>query len=78
MRRKELWLVEKNHATVKSDSSVASRVEWKLTAKAELNCEIYKSWRKYFVTAEQPCEPKSFDVALKIARVEKVPSQGRI
>ena len=21
-------------------------VEWKLTAKAELNCEIYKSWRK--------------------------------
>ena len=22
-------------------------IEWKLTAKAELNCEIYKSWRKY-------------------------------
>ena len=23
-------------------------VEWKLTAKAELNCEIYKSYRKYW------------------------------
>ena len=45
MRSKELWLVEKNRATVKPDSSVAPR--WiKFTAKAELNCEIYKSWRK--------------------------------
>ena len=42
MRSKELWLIEKNRATVKPDSSAA----WKLTAKAELNCEIYKSWRK--------------------------------
>ena len=38
---------------------------WKLTAKAELNCEIYKSWRKmlekssHFLSSEQPCEPKS-------------------
>ena len=45
MRSKELWLVQKNHATVKPDSSVAPL--WiKLTAKAELNCEIYNSWRK--------------------------------
>ena len=45
MRSKELWFVEKNRATVKPDSSVAPR--WiKLTAQAELNCEIYKSWRK--------------------------------
>ena len=43
MRTKELWLVEKNRATVKPDSSVAPR---KLTAKGELNFEIYKSWRK--------------------------------
>ena len=46
MRSKESWLVEKNRATVKPDSSV----EWKLTAKAELNCEIYKSWRKCWKT----------------------------
>ena len=36
MRGKELWLVEKNHATVKPDSSVAPRG---MTTKAEL-------WRK--------------------------------
>ena len=48
-------------------------VEWKLTAKAELNCEIYKSWRKccQFLSSEQPCEPKGLDVALKITGVEK-------
>ena len=27
-------------------SRVSLLVEWKLTAKAELNCKIYKSWRK--------------------------------
>ena len=27
-----------------------------------------------FLTSEQPCEPKSLDVALKIAGVEKIPS----
>ena len=28
-----------------------------------------------FLSSEQPCEPKSLDVALKIARVEKIPSK---
>ena len=28
-------------------------VEWKLTAKAELNCEIYKSWRKMLEKSSQ-------------------------
>ena len=57
-------------------------VKWKLTAKAELNCEIYKSWRKcwknqvIFLSSEQPCEPKSLDVALKITGVEKIPSEN--
>ena len=41
MRSKELWLVEKNRAAVKPDSSIAL-VEWKLTAKGESNCVIYK------------------------------------
>ena len=68
MRRKELWLVEKNHATIIPGSSV---------------CEIYKLDLKkmlekssQFLSSEQPCEPKSFDVALKIAGVEKVPSEN--
>ena len=26
-----------------------------------------------FLSSEQPCEPKSLDVALKITKVEKVP-----
>ena len=50
-------------------------VEWKLTAKVELSCKIYKSWRSsQLLSSEQPCKPKSFDVALKIAVVEKLPS----
>ena len=55
-------------------------VEWKLTAKAELNCEIYK-WRKcskktQFLSSEQPCKLKSLDVALNIAGVEKIRSEN--
>ena len=42
MRSKESCLVGENHATVKPDSRVAPH-GIKLTAKAELNCEIYKS-----------------------------------
>ena len=41
---KELWLVYENHATVHLNRA-ALLVESKLTAKAELNCEIYKSER---------------------------------
>ena len=58
MRSKESWLVEKNRATVKPDSSVAPR--WiKLTAKAELNCEIYKSWRKCWKNQVSFCDQSS-------------------
>ena len=58
-------------------------VKWKLTAKTELNWEIYKSWRKCwknqvsFFSSEQPREPKSLDVALTIAGVEKIPRCGQ-
>ena len=58
-------------------------VGWKLTAKAELNCEIYKSYREYWESQvtlchqiEQLCEPKSSDVALKIAGVELIRSEN--
>ena len=55
-------------------------VEWTaiMTAKAELNCKIYKSWSQMlgkssqFLSSEQPCEPKSMD----IAGVEKIPSEN--
>ena len=29
-----------------------------------------------FLSSEQPCEPKSLDVALKITEVEKIPSEN--
>ena len=58
-------------------------VKWKLTAKAELtelrNLQILKEIREkssHFLSLEQPCEPKSLDVALKITGVEKIPSEN--
>ena len=81
MRSKELWLVEKNRATVKPDSSVAPR--WMKTyheSRIELrNLQILKKMLEkssQFFSSEQPCEPKSFDVALKITGVEKIPSEN--
>ena len=48
-----------------------------LRAKAELNCEDLRIVKKMlessqFLSSEQPSEPKSLDVALNIARVEKI------
>ena len=76
MRSKELWLVEKNHATVKPDSSVAP-ADWKLTAKAELNCEIYKSWRKCwknqvsFCHRSSPVSRKAWTLPWKLQELKK-------
>ena len=76
MRSKELWLVEKNRATVKPDSSVAPR--WMKTyseSRIELrNLQILKKMLEkssQFLSSEQPFEPKSLDIALKITGVEK-------
>ena len=78
MRSKELWLVEKNRATVKPDSSAAPR--WmKLTAKAELNCEIYKSWRKCwknqisFCRRSSPVSRKAWTLPWKLQELKKYP-----
>ena len=51
---------------------------FRITAKAELNCEIYKCWKNagQFLSSEQPCELKSLDVALNTAGVEKVRSEN--
>ena len=42
---KELWLVKKK-MPLSNLTQALLLVEWKLTTKAELNCEIYKSWKK--------------------------------
>ena len=44
------------------------------------NLQILKKMLKkssQFLLSEQPCEPKSLDVALKITGVEKIPSEPR-
>ena len=78
MRSKELWLVEKNCATVKPDSSVVPR--WMKTyseSRIELrNLQILKKMLEkssQFLSSEQPFEPKSLDVALEITGVENIP-----
>ena len=86
MRSKELWLVEKNHATVKLDSSVAleRRFSWNenLQRKQNWTAKIYNILKKMldtssqFLSSEQPSEPKSLDVALNIAGVEKIRSEN--
>jgi len=80
MRSKELWLVEKNHATVKPVSSVAP--PWMKTyseSRIELrNLQILKKMPEkstQFLSSEQPY-PKSLDHALKITGVEKIPSES--
>ena len=69
MHSKESWLIKKNCATVKPDSSVAPR--WMKTyskSRIELrNLQILKKMLEkssQFLSSEQPCEPKSLDVAL--------------
>ena len=76
MRRKELWLVQENHATVKLDSSIASRgMKTYSQSRIELrNLQILKKMLEkssQFLSLEQPCEPKSLDIALNIAGAEK-------
>ena len=80
-RSKELWLVEKNRATVKPDSNVAPR--WMKTYSQSrielrnlliLNKMLEKS--SQFLSSEQPCGPKTLDVALKFTGAEKIPSEN--
>ena len=70
-------IVEENNAIVKPDSSIAphgmntyseSRIELRNLKKM---LEI-----KSVFSSEHPFEPKSLDVALKIAEVEKLPSES--
>ena len=59
MRSKELWLVEKNHAAVKLDSSVASRG---MKTYSESRIELRKStisWRKCWIRLVSFCHQSS-------------------
>jgi len=69
-------LVEANHVTVKLDSSVASRgIKTYSEARIELqNLQFLKKMLEkssQFLSLDQPNKPKSLDVALNIAGVEK-------
>ena len=81
MRSEELWLVQENHATFKLVSSVASR-GMKIYSERGIelrNLKILKKMPKkssQFLSSEQLCEPKSLDVASKIAGVEKIPLES--
>ena len=54
-------------------------VEWKLTAKAELNCEIYKSWRKWwknqvsFRHRKRAVSRKAWPLPWKLRELKKYP-----
>ena len=73
---KELLLVQENRVTVKLDLSIAS-CGMKTYSDSRIeprNIQILKKMLEnssQFLSSEQPCEPKSLDVALNIARVEK-------
>jgi len=75
MRSKELWLVQENHATVKLDSSVASR-GMKTYSESRIELQKLQILKKklekssQILSSEQPWEPKSLDVALNIAGFE--------
>ena len=77
MRGKELWLVQKNHATVTLESS--GRLKTYSEIRIELwNLQILKKcWKSQvsFLSSEQPCEPQRLDVALNITGVEKIRSE---
>ena len=60
-------------------SRASPLVEWKLTAKAELNCEIYKSWRKCwknqvsFCHRSSPVSRKAWTLPWKLQKLKKYP-----
>ena len=62
-----------------SNLTRASLVEWKLTAKAELRCETYKSWRKCwknqvsFCHRSSPVSWKAWTLPWKLQELKKYP-----
>ena len=66
---------------MKPDSSVTSR-EMKTYSESRIELRNLQMLKKMlekssqFLSSEQPCEPKSLDVALKIAGVKKIPLEN--
>ena len=79
MRSKELWLVEKIAPLSLNLTRASLLVEWKLTAKGELNCEIYKSWTKCwknqvsFGHRSSPVSRKAWTLPWKLQEFKKYP-----
>ena len=76
-------MVEENHGTVDPDSSVAPRgMKTYSERRIELrNLQILKNMLEkssQFLSSEQPCEPKSLDVALKITGVKLKNTLGKL
>ena len=74
-------MVQENHATAKPDSTVGPRgIKTYSESRIQLrNLQILKKMLEkssQFLSSEQPCEPKSLDVVLRIAGVEKIPACG--
>ena len=75
MSSKELWLVQENHFTVTLESQLKTYIESRIKLR---NLQVLKKMLQkssQFLSSEQPCEPKSLDVAFNIARFEKIPSE---
>ena len=76
MRSKELWLVKKNCATVKPDSSVAPR--WMKTY-SESRIELWNLWRKCwkiqvsFCHRSSPVSRKAWTLPWKLQELKKYP-----
>ena len=74
-------MVVENLATVKPDSSVAPRGT-KTYSESRIELRSLKILKKMlekssqFLSTEHPYEPKSLDVSLKLAGVEKIPSEN--
>ena len=61
---------------------VSLLVEWKLTAEAKLNCEIYKSWKKCWKNQVSFCHrsslvsQKAWTLPWKLQELKKIPSEN--
>ena len=79
-----LWVAKNSDwsrkiASLSNLSRASLLVEWKLTAKAELNCKIYKSWRKCwknqvsFCHRSSPVSRKAWTLPWKLEELKKCP-----
>ena len=73
MRSRELWLVEKNHAHCQTWRERRPSLNKNLQRKQNWTAKKILEKSSQVLSSEQPREPESLDVALKITGVEKIP-----